>query len=112
MMNVMFVFRGKLVTPRLSSAILDGVTRDSILTLAKDMGFPVEERKVSIVELEEGIKNGQLTEIFGAGTAAVVAPISVINIHGRDYLIPAAGKDSFQNQVKQKLHDIRLVLAP
>jgi branched-chain amino acid aminotransferase len=112
MMNVMFVFHGKLVTPKLSSAILDGVTRDSILTLAKDMGFPIEERRVSVRELEEGINNGTVTEIFGAGTAAVVAPISVIHIGGKDYTMPVAGKDSFQNQVKHKLHDIRLGLAP
>ncbi len=112
MMNVMFVFNGKLVTPRLSSAILDGVTRDSILMLAKDMGFPIEERKVSVQELEEGINNGGLAEIFGAGTAAVVAPIAHINILGKDYTIPLAGKDSFQNRVKQKLQDIRLGHAP
>jgi branched-chain amino acid aminotransferase len=112
MMNVMFVFKGKLVTPRLSSAILDGVTRDSILTLAKDMGFPVEERKVSVEELEKGIVSGALTEIFGAGTAAVVAPIANINIGGKDYTIPVASEDSFQNRVKQKLHDIRLGYAP
>ncbi len=112
MMNVMFVFKGKLVTPRLSTTILDGVTRDSILTLAKDMGFPMEERKVSVEELEEGISSGALSEIFGSGTAAVVAPIAKINIGGKDYVIPSAGKDSFQNKVKQKLQDIRLGHAP
>jgi branched-chain amino acid aminotransferase len=111
-MNVMFVFQGKLVTPLLSSAILDGVTRDSILTLARAMGFPVEERRVSVEELESGIMSGALTEIFGAGTAAVVAPIANINIRGKDYTIPVASEDSFQNRVKQKLHDIRLGFAP
>lgn len=108
MMNVMFVLNGKLVTPKLSTTILDGVTRDSILTLAKDMGFPTEERKVSVKEIEEGIKSGALAEIFGAGTAAVVAPIAHINIGGNDYTIPPAGKDSFQNRAKQLLQDIRL----
>ncbi len=112
MMNVMFVLKGKLVTPKLSSAILDGVTRDSILTLARDMGFPVEERRVSVAELEEGIKSGALSEIFGAGTAAVVAPISNVNIGGTDYAIPAAPESSFQYRVKQQLQDIRLGHAP
>ena len=107
-MNVMFVLDGKLVTPKLTSAILDGVTRDSIITLAHDLGLPMEERKVSISELAEGFSKGTLTEAFGAGTAAVVAPISVINIHGKDYQLPEAGATSFQQRVKQKLHNIRI----
>lgn len=107
-MNVMFVLDGKLITPKLTSAILDGVTRDSIITLSQDLGFPIEERKVNISELAEGFNNGTLTEAFGAGTAAVVAPISIINIHGKDYQLPQAGATSFQQQVKQKLHNIRV----
>lgn len=109
-MNVMFVLDGKLVTPELTTAILDGVTRDSILTLASDLGLPYEERKVSVADLEEGFAKGTLTEAFGAGTAAVVAPISVINIHGKDYQLPDVKSDSFQLRVKQKLQAIRLGL--
>jgi branched-chain amino acid aminotransferase len=108
MMNVMFVLNGKLVTPKLTTAILDGVTRDSILTLAKDMDMPVEERRVSVDELEEGFKKGTLTEAFGAGTAAVVAPIAVINIHGKDYTIQPADEKSFQIRVKKKLTNLRM----
>ena len=108
MMNVMFVINGKLITPKLNTAILDGVTRDSLLTLALDMGLPVEERRISLDEVEEGFKSGLLTEAFGAGTAAVVAPIAVINIHGKDYTIQPAGTDSFQSRVKKKLQDIRM----
>lgn len=106
-MNVMFVLDGKLVTPKLTTAILDGVTRDSILTLSEDLGFPHEERKISIEDLEEGFRNGSLTEAFGAGTAAVVAPIATINIHGKDYNLPEVTPDSFQVRVKQKLIAIR-----
>jgi branched-chain amino acid aminotransferase len=112
MMNVMFMINGKLVTPKLSTAILDGVTRDSILTLAKDMGVPTEERRVSVDELEEGFKKGTLTEAFGAGTAAVVATIGCINIHGTTYDVKAPAPDSFQVRVKEKLNDIRLGIAP
>lgn len=106
-MNVMFVMDGKLVTPKLTSAILDGITRDSILTLAKDMGVPTEERKVSLDSLIDGFKKGTLTEAFGAGTAAVVSEIAVINIHGKDYGLPPAHGDSFQQRVKQKLSNLR-----
>lgn len=112
MMNVMFMIKGTLVTPQLSTAILDGVTRDSIVTLAKDMGVPVEQRRVRLNEIEKGLKNGDVTEAFGAGTAAVVAPIAVINIHGEDLTIPVAGPESFQLQVKQKLNNIRMGLEP
>ena len=113
MMNVMFVLGGKLVTPRLTSAILEGVTRDSILTLARDMAvFPVEERKVSMDEIKEGFTKGTLTEAFGTGTAAVVAPIAVINIDGEDYHIPAAGPTSLQLRIKEKLNNMRLGLEP
>ena len=112
MMNVMFVINGKLITPSLSTTILDGVTRDSILTLAKDMGFPMEERKVSVKELEEGLKKGTLTEMFGAGTAAVVAPISIVNIHGVEYTIATPGPESFQQKVKKQLSSIRVGNSP
>lgn len=113
MMNVMFVLGGKLVTPKLSSAILEGVTRDSILTLAKDMAvLPIEERRISMDEILEGFTKGTLTEAFGTGTAAVVAPIAVIHIDGKDYEIPAAGTTSFQLQVKEKLNNMRLGLEP
>jgi branched-chain amino acid aminotransferase len=112
MMNVMFVLEGKLVTPKLSTAILDGITRDSILTLARESGIPVEERKVSLDELEEGFKKKTLTEAFGAGTAAVVAPIAVINIHGIDYQFPPVDAQSIQQKMKKKLSDIRSGAAP
>lgn len=108
MMNVMFMINDKLVTPQLTTAILEGVTRATILTLAKDMGVTVEERRVSVDEIEEGLKNGSVTEAFGTGTAAVVAPIAVIRIKGHDLEIPAANTNSFQQRVKQKLNNIRM----
>jgi len=111
-MNVMFVINGKLITPKLTSALLEGVTRDSILTLAPGLGMTVEQRKVSVAEIEEAFKNGSLTEAFGTGTAAVVSPIATINIHGTDYNLPAAGPESFQQRVKQKLNNIRLGFEP
>ena len=113
MMNVMFVLNGNLVTPQLNTAILDGVTRDSILTLAKEIPtFKIEERRITIDEIEQGFIKGTLTEAFGTGTAAVVAPIAVININGKDYQIPVAGPTSFQQQVKRKLNNIRIGVEP
>lgn len=107
-MNVMFVINGKLITPKLTNAILEGITRDSILKLTAELGIEVEERRVSVQEVEEAFKNGTITEAFGTGTAAVVSPIATINIHGKDYDLPVAGTTSFQQRAKVKLNNIRL----
>ncbi|MEQ1676161.1 MAG: branched-chain amino acid aminotransferase [Chitinophagaceae bacterium] len=106
-MNVMFVIDNKLVTPPLSDSILDGVTRDSLLVLANDMGYPTEERPVAVEELETAFRNKTITEAFGAGTAAVVAPIQTIHINGIDHHLPPYGTDSLQWKVKDKLTRIR-----
>lgn len=75
-MNVFFVHKdGTLVTPRLTGTILEGITRESIITLAKDRGLTVEERTVPITEWIDGVNSGQITEVFACGTAAVVTPI-------------------------------------
>ena len=103
---------GNLLTPPLNSARLDGVTRDSILALAKEMGFPMEERRIKLEELEKGFKNGTISEAFGAGTAAVVAPIQSIRIHGVDYTVPLPDGHSFQLKIKKQLMDIRTGAAP
>lgn len=113
MMNIMFVLNGKLVTPQLSSAILDGITRDSILTIARDLpSFSIEERRISLDEIITGFEEGALTEAFGTGTAAVVAPIALINIRGKEYQVPVPGPTSLQQIVKKKLNNIRLGLEP
>lgn len=107
MMNAMFVINDTLVTPPLSDSILDGITRDSLLTIAADLGYKVEERPVPVVELEEAFRNKTITEAFGAGTAAVVAPIQTIHIGGIDYHLPQYGPDSLLNRIKLKLGRIR-----
>lgn len=111
-MNVMFVIDGKVITPKLTTALLDGVTRDTIIKLAPSLGMTVEERRVSVAEIEEAFKKGTLTEAFGAGTAAVVSPIAAINIHGVDYSVPPVTPDSFQQRAKEKLNNIRLGFEP
>jgi branched-chain amino acid aminotransferase len=111
-MNVMFVLNGKLVTPQLTSAILDGVTRNSLITLAGKMGIPTEERRVSVAEVKEGLEKGTLTEAFGAGTAAVVSTIAAINIAGNDYTLPAVDSNSIQLRLKKKLENIRHGVEP
>lgn len=107
-MNLMFVIDGKLVTAPLSDTILDGVTRDSILTIARDWGMLVEERPVSVDELIEGIRSGRVQEAFGAGTAAVVSPMYAIGHEGTDYSLSEITADSFAKRVYRELDDLKL----
>lgn len=106
-MNIMFVIDGKLVTPAVSDSILRGITRDSIIQIAKSWGIEVDERKVSVEEVIQGIENGHLTEAFGAGTAVVVSPYSLIGYNGHDYLLPEPTEDSFCRKVYHYLSDLR-----
>ncbi len=74
-MNIFFKIDGKIVTPALNGSILPGITRNSVITLCKEWGYDVEERKISVDELLEAQKNGKLEECFGTGTAAVISPV-------------------------------------
>ena len=106
-MNAIFVIDGRVITPALSTSILDGVTRRSVLALARDMGLTVEERKVSSREIIAALQNGTLEEAFGAGTAATIAPMAVIGYEGHDYELPVAGPDAFSKRVGAALDAIR-----
>lgn len=100
-MNVMFVIGDTLVTPPLSSSILAGITRDSILTIAKEWGVKVEERRVSVEEVVEAHKKGLLKDAFGTGTAATITHIAAINYNGEDLVLPPAE----QRELSNKLND-------
>lgn len=77
-MNICFVYEGKqIVTPPLSDSILDGVTRNSVLTLAPDLGYEVVEDQVEVHEMLTDARSGKITEVFGCGTAAVIAPVGM-----------------------------------
>ncbi|MBS1629909.1 MAG: branched-chain amino acid aminotransferase [Bacteroidetes bacterium] len=110
-MNLMFYWNGRLRTPPLSSSILDGVTRDSLLHLAKDMGIPTETSPIAWHELESALAKGEKLEAFGAGTAAVVAPISTLSINGNDYTC-YTGSDAVMFRLRDRLNEIRRGLAP
>lgn len=106
-MNVMFVMDGKLVTPILTVSKLAGITRDSIINLAKHWGLTVEERHVYIDEVIEGMKNGKLTEAFGTGTAANVAEIRTIALGNEEWSLKPADQFSLQNRLANTLMDIK-----
>jgi branched-chain amino acid aminotransferase len=112
MMNVMFVINNVLRTAPLSDSILDGITRDSLLTVAREAGYNVSEKAVSIGDLEEAFHEKTITEAFGAGTAAVVAPIRTIGIGGIDYDLPAYHANSVCFRIKHQLEAIRSGQSP
>lgn len=106
-MNLMFVIGNSVVTPALSDTILAGITRNSVLALAKDWGMNVEERKISITEILEAHANGTLKEAFGVGTAATIAQIIGIGYEGKDYALPPVEERQFSNKVDETLRNIR-----
>ncbi len=80
-MNIFFKIKDKLVTPELTGSVLPGITRRSVIAIAKEWGMKVEERKVAIDEILESYESGNLEEVFGSGTAAVISPVGLIH-HG------------------------------
>src|SRR5690554_4601915 len=107
-MNVMFIINGKLLTaPTTTGTILKGITRDSVLTLAREMRIEVEERFLKVSELREALEQQTLQEAFGTGTAATIAHISLINVDGQDYTLPEVPQDAFSKKVLNLLEKIK-----
>jgi len=107
-MNVMFKISGKIITaPVHSDTILKGITRDSVLKLAKDWGEELEERFLSVSELKSAFENGTIEEAFGTGTAATIAHIRLIHIEGKDYELPEKPSDAFSHRVLAELDGIK-----
>ena len=106
-MNLMFVIGDTLLTPALSDTILAGITRDSVLALARDWGMKVEERKVSLREVAEAYEKGELKEAFGCGTAATIAQIVGIGFEGKDFVLPPVEDRKFSTKVDETLRLIR-----
>jgi branched-chain amino acid aminotransferase len=106
-MNLMFVIADTLVTAPTGDTILNGITRDSILQIAKDLGMKVEERPIRVTEVIDAIKNGTMQEAFGAGTAATVAQIQTICNDGIDYELPPVEGRKYSQQFLKILTDLK-----
>ncbi len=106
-MNVMFLIGDKLITSEVGDSILSGITRDSVLTLANEWGVDIEIRKITVDEIIDACKAGELKEAFGVGTAATVAQIDTIGYEGVDYKLSAMEDREFSRKILQTLDDIR-----
>lgn len=107
-MNVMFQIGNTLITPSLDlKTTLSGITRDSVLTLAKEMGIDIEERRVSVKEIIAAARNGELKDVFGTGTAATIAQIATITFNDERFTLPEVSKRDLSNKISNKLLNIK-----
>jgi len=107
-MNLFFVFDdGTLLTPPLTGTILPGITRDSLMTLAREEGLTVREEKYSLDQWREDAASGKLVETFACGTAAVVTPVGKVAGHDGEFTIGSGGPGQLTTSLKQKLVDIQ-----
>lgn len=112
-MNVFLVYRdGRVVTPALSGAILEGVTRESIIQLVRDRGIEVEEREVLIDEWRDGVASGEIAEVFACGTAAVITPIGELKGEGFSVGDPDAPAGELTMSIRSELTDIQYGCLP
>jgi branched-chain amino acid aminotransferase len=113
-MNLFFVLDDdSIVTPEITGTILEGITRESILTLAMERGHKVEERRISVDEWREGVEAGRIREVFACGTAAVVTPIGRLMWEGGELVIgDGATTGSVTGAIRADLLDIQLGRVP
>ena len=111
-MNICFVYRdGTIATPELTGSILAGVTRDSVLKIAGSLGHDTIEKRLDVEEVVSDIKSGEITEVFGCGTAAVISPVGRLAYKGQDHLINNNESGPVATALYEKLTAIQYGLA-
>ena len=106
-MNLYFVKGKKVVTPKLTGTLLPGITRDSILTVAKELGHEVEEVMLSVDDWKSGIESGEITETFACGTAAVVSPIGAAKSKWGTWVTGDGNPGPVTNKIRETLLGIQ-----
>src|SRR3954469_15838286 len=110
-MNLCFVLGSgddvEIVTPELTGTLLPGITRDSLLTLAGDLGYRVTERKFSVEEWRHGAADGTVTETFACGTAAVITPVGEVKARTGDFVVGDGGPGPLSMQLREHLLDVQ-----
>jgi branched-chain amino acid aminotransferase len=107
-MNIMFQIGDTIVTPELTSSILGGITRKSVIALAKKWGVNIEERRISVDELIEAHEKGQLKDAFGTGTAVTIHHIISITQNGAEMTLPPVEERKFSNKAKEYLRSLKI----
>lgn len=112
-MNICFVYDGRrIVTPSLTGSILPGVTRRSVIELGRHLGYEVEEAMIDVHEMLADIRAGRITEVFGCGTAAVIAPVGKFGFHDEEIVINDGQAGSIAHELFSHLVDIQYGRVP
>lgn len=112
-MNICFVYEGRrIVTPPLTGSILPGVTRRSVIELGRDLGYEVAEEMVDVHEMMADLKSGKITEVFGCGTAAVIAPVGKFGYQDETIVINDNKSGPVAGRLYKELTDIQFGRAP
>ena len=112
-MNLFFVYKdGHVVTPALDGTILRGITRDSLVTLLRDRGLEVQERKVTLDEVRNGVKAGDIVEVFACGTAAVITPVGIFKSEQEEIVIGGNEPGELTAQMRAELTGIQYGTVP
>lgn len=106
-MNIFFKINGEIYTPKLNGSILPGVTRDSVIQLVKDWGVPLHEERISIEDLYKAHQNGQLEEVFGTGTAAVISPVGELKWEDKIITINNCSTGDFAKKIYDTITGIQ-----
>lgn len=106
-MNLMVIIDGKIITPPAGETILSGITRMSVLQIARDLGYSVEERQLSVDEIIEAQKAGLLEDMFGTGTAVTITHVSAFGRNGTNYTLPPLSERKVSKQLKSELEAIK-----
>ena len=106
-MNIFFQLGNTFVTPELDGTILQGITRDSVIKLLEDEGYHVEERPVSVDEVLDAYQKGHLNDVFGTGTAAVIAHIKAIGYQDQELTLPPVDDRTISNHILKRLKQIQ-----
>jgi branched-chain amino acid aminotransferase len=107
-MNIFLVLDdGSLVTPEVSGTILEGITRDSIITLARELGHEVRERKIDVEEWRKGAVEGSVAEAFACGTAAVITPIRALRWRGGEVVAGSGEAGTVTMKLRKALMDVQ-----
>lgn len=112
-MNLFFVYKdGRVATPSLDGTILHGITRDSLITLLKDRGHPIEQRRISLAEVREGAASGEISEVFACGTAAVITPVGTLKSSAEEIVISNNQPGELTASLREELTGIQYGTVP
>ncbi len=106
-MNIAFAYGKHIITPSLTGTILPGITRKSVIEMAPDLGYTISEERIEVAKVLRDIERGEITEVFGMGTAAVIAPVGKFGYAGKEYVVGGGQVGAISKHLYQYLTDLQ-----